>query len=31
MPNYEFVCGSCKKKFTVTMTFAEHERRKKKS
>lgn len=25
MPNYEFVCNSCKKTFTNALTFAEHD------
>jgi putative FmdB family regulatory protein len=24
MPTYEYVCGNCGKKFSRTMTFAEH-------
>lgn len=28
MPNYEFLCNDCKKKFTVTMSLAAHEKRK---
>lgn len=26
MPTYEFVCGACKKKFSATMTFSEHDK-----
>jgi len=28
MPTYEYTCGACGKKFSKTMTFAEHDRRK---
>jgi len=27
MPTYEYVCGDCGKKFSVTMTFSEHDTR----
>ena len=26
MPTYEYVCGDCGKKFSVIMTFAEHDK-----
>ena len=26
MPTYEFVCGNCRKKFSVTMTFSERDK-----
>lgn len=26
MPQYEYECLACKKKFTATMTLAEHEK-----
>lgn len=26
MPTYEYFCSSCGKKFTVTMTFSEHDK-----
>ncbi len=27
MPIYEYVCNNCRKKFSRTMTFSQHERR----
>jgi putative FmdB family regulatory protein len=26
MPTYEYVCTACGKKFSLTMTFSEHDR-----
>jgi len=26
MPTYEYVCGDCGKKFSVTITFSEHDK-----
>lgn len=28
MPSYDFVCGKCKKKFTLTMSVSEYEKTK---
>lgn len=28
MPTYEYACNACGKKFSVTMSFAEHDRKK---
>ena len=28
MPTYEFMCEKCKKKFTLTMTVVEYEKKK---
>lgn len=28
MPTYEFMCEKCKKKFTLTVTVAEYEKKK---
>jgi putative FmdB family regulatory protein len=27
MPIYEYICKACKKAFTLTLTMAEHERK----
>lgn len=26
MPTYEYLCGGCGKKFSVTITFSEHDK-----
>jgi len=28
MPSYEYACNECKKTFTLTMTIAEHDKKK---
>jgi putative FmdB family regulatory protein len=28
MPGYDFVCGQCKKKFSLTMSVSEYEKKK---
>jgi putative FmdB family regulatory protein len=28
MPNYEFKCENCKKRFTLTLSISEHEKKK---
>jgi putative FmdB family regulatory protein len=28
MPSYDFVCGKCKKKFSLTMSVSEYEKKK---
>jgi putative FmdB family regulatory protein len=28
MPTYEFVCGKCKKKFSLIMSISEYEKKK---
>lgn len=28
MPIYEFVCGKCRKKFSLTMSISEYEKKK---
>ena len=27
MPNYEYACKACKKKFTLTLTVTEHDKK----
>lgn len=28
MPNYDYACAACKRKFAVALTLAEHDRKK---
>ena len=27
MPTYDYACAACKKRFSATLTFAEHDRK----